>query len=198
MIRRPPRSTLSSSSAASDVYKRQLHKACVLGHYRIVHPHTAPPESTPPGSTPSSMPPPEEFETEEVNDSDNKREANGGLCTHCGKYVHSDGGFACAFMGNAGISCPATHIHVFCVEEHYKTVHHDVPYIMMATFSPSDGLRRDEMSLPASSVPPPRAPTDARRGIPQGDSVTPIAWKSILSKKPVSYTHLTLPTKRIV
>src|SRR5674536_375176 len=25
MIRRPPRSTLSSSSAASDVYKRQLH-----------------------------------------------------------------------------------------------------------------------------------------------------------------------------
>src|SRR5664279_5312883 len=27
MIRRPPRSTLSSSSAASDVYKRQLYKA---------------------------------------------------------------------------------------------------------------------------------------------------------------------------
>src|SRR5665648_579915 len=26
MIRRPPRSTLSSSSAASDVYKRQLHQ----------------------------------------------------------------------------------------------------------------------------------------------------------------------------
>src|SRR5674536_354137 len=26
MIRRPPRSTLSSSSAASDVYKRQLHR----------------------------------------------------------------------------------------------------------------------------------------------------------------------------
>eukprot|EP00658_Telonema_sp_P-2_P077412 TRINITY_DN69_c0_g1_i17.p1 TRINITY_DN69_c0_g1~~TRINITY_DN69_c0_g1_i17.p1 ORF type:complete len:108 (+),score=49.96 TRINITY_DN69_c0_g1_i17:122-445(+) len=26
MIRRPPRSTLSSSSAASDVYKRQVHK----------------------------------------------------------------------------------------------------------------------------------------------------------------------------
>ena len=26
MIRRPPRSTLSSSSAASDVYKRQLYK----------------------------------------------------------------------------------------------------------------------------------------------------------------------------
>ena len=25
MIRRPPRSTLSSSSAASDVYKRQMH-----------------------------------------------------------------------------------------------------------------------------------------------------------------------------
>src|SRR5674536_241661 len=28
MIRRPPRSTLSSSSAASDVYKRQLRKLC--------------------------------------------------------------------------------------------------------------------------------------------------------------------------
>eukprot|EP00656_Telonema_subtile_P048929 TRINITY_DN596_c0_g1_i1.p1 TRINITY_DN596_c0_g1~~TRINITY_DN596_c0_g1_i1.p1 ORF type:complete len:156 (+),score=40.61 TRINITY_DN596_c0_g1_i1:120-587(+) len=28
MIRRPPRSTLSSSSAASDVYKRQLQVAC--------------------------------------------------------------------------------------------------------------------------------------------------------------------------
>eukprot|EP00658_Telonema_sp_P-2_P078359 TRINITY_DN7315_c0_g1_i4.p1 TRINITY_DN7315_c0_g1~~TRINITY_DN7315_c0_g1_i4.p1 ORF type:complete len:101 (+),score=18.25 TRINITY_DN7315_c0_g1_i4:141-443(+) len=27
MIRRPPRSTLSSSSAASDVYKRQVYKA---------------------------------------------------------------------------------------------------------------------------------------------------------------------------
>src|SRR5664279_5768661 len=30
MIRRPPRSTLSSSSAASDVYKRQLHDHPVL------------------------------------------------------------------------------------------------------------------------------------------------------------------------
>src|SRR5665648_846400 len=29
MIRRPPTSTLSSSSAASDVYKRQLHKKFV-------------------------------------------------------------------------------------------------------------------------------------------------------------------------
>src|SRR5664279_6471889 len=27
MIRRPPRSTLSSSSAASDVYKRQIHRS---------------------------------------------------------------------------------------------------------------------------------------------------------------------------
>eukprot|EP00658_Telonema_sp_P-2_P078099 TRINITY_DN7230_c0_g4_i1.p1 TRINITY_DN7230_c0_g4~~TRINITY_DN7230_c0_g4_i1.p1 ORF type:complete len:147 (+),score=14.68 TRINITY_DN7230_c0_g4_i1:75-515(+) len=33
MIRRPPRSTLSSSSAASDVYKRQiLDNACVVCH----------------------------------------------------------------------------------------------------------------------------------------------------------------------
>src|SRR5664279_2404840 len=33
MIRRPPRSTLSSSSAASDVYKRQLQAlGCVQGH----------------------------------------------------------------------------------------------------------------------------------------------------------------------
>ena len=32
MIRRPPRSTLSSSSAASDVYKRQIHLlSCVCG-----------------------------------------------------------------------------------------------------------------------------------------------------------------------
>eukprot|EP00658_Telonema_sp_P-2_P053419 TRINITY_DN41954_c0_g1_i1.p1 TRINITY_DN41954_c0_g1~~TRINITY_DN41954_c0_g1_i1.p1 ORF type:complete len:131 (+),score=35.88 TRINITY_DN41954_c0_g1_i1:115-507(+) len=30
MIRRPPRSTLSSSSAASDVYKRQQKRWCVL------------------------------------------------------------------------------------------------------------------------------------------------------------------------
>src|SRR5674536_371467 len=30
MIRRPPRSTLSSSSAASDVYKRQVRRLCVL------------------------------------------------------------------------------------------------------------------------------------------------------------------------
>ena len=29
MIRRPPRSTLSSSSAASDVYKRQTHNLAV-------------------------------------------------------------------------------------------------------------------------------------------------------------------------
>src|SRR5664279_2577512 len=29
MIRRPPRSTLSSSSAASDVYKRQIHRSRV-------------------------------------------------------------------------------------------------------------------------------------------------------------------------
>ena len=29
MIRRPPRSTLSSSSAASDVYKRQIHNLAV-------------------------------------------------------------------------------------------------------------------------------------------------------------------------
>src|SRR5664279_5463320 len=33
MIRRPPRSTLSSSSAASDVYKRQVYK---LQHYRKI------------------------------------------------------------------------------------------------------------------------------------------------------------------
>src|SRR5665648_1298147 len=32
MIRRPPRSTLSSSSAASDVYKRQLHISQVFDH----------------------------------------------------------------------------------------------------------------------------------------------------------------------
>src|SRR5664280_3819580 len=32
MIRRPPRSTLSSSSAASDVYKRQLLKPVPKGH----------------------------------------------------------------------------------------------------------------------------------------------------------------------
>src|SRR5674536_398062 len=33
MIRRPPRSTLSSSSAASDVYKRQVvqHRGCLAG-----------------------------------------------------------------------------------------------------------------------------------------------------------------------
>eukprot|EP00658_Telonema_sp_P-2_P010357 TRINITY_DN13907_c0_g1_i3.p1 TRINITY_DN13907_c0_g1~~TRINITY_DN13907_c0_g1_i3.p1 ORF type:complete len:123 (+),score=16.75 TRINITY_DN13907_c0_g1_i3:147-515(+) len=31
MIRRPPRSTLSSSSAASDVYKRQPPKSCLDG-----------------------------------------------------------------------------------------------------------------------------------------------------------------------
>src|SRR5664279_4856986 len=31
MIRRPPRSTLSSSSAASDVYKRQLESFLTLG-----------------------------------------------------------------------------------------------------------------------------------------------------------------------
>src|SRR5664280_3752256 len=32
MIRRPPRSTLSSSSAASDVYKRQVQNAIDLAH----------------------------------------------------------------------------------------------------------------------------------------------------------------------
>eukprot|EP00658_Telonema_sp_P-2_P052467 TRINITY_DN4068_c0_g1_i1.p1 TRINITY_DN4068_c0_g1~~TRINITY_DN4068_c0_g1_i1.p1 ORF type:complete len:102 (+),score=17.97 TRINITY_DN4068_c0_g1_i1:118-423(+) len=31
MIRRPPRSTLSSSSAASDVYKRQVLKQLIIG-----------------------------------------------------------------------------------------------------------------------------------------------------------------------
>src|SRR5664279_6215001 len=30
MIRRPPRSTLSSSSAASDVYKRQVERECAV------------------------------------------------------------------------------------------------------------------------------------------------------------------------
>src|SRR5665648_599114 len=33
MIRRPPRSTLSSSSAASDVYKRQLRVRAILALY---------------------------------------------------------------------------------------------------------------------------------------------------------------------
>ena len=32
MIRRPPRSTLSSSSAASDVYKRQAHLSAMNEH----------------------------------------------------------------------------------------------------------------------------------------------------------------------
>src|SRR5450756_2685320 len=31
MIRRPPRSTQSRSSAASDVYKRQVHEECLAG-----------------------------------------------------------------------------------------------------------------------------------------------------------------------
>ena len=37
MIRRPPRSTLDRSSAASDVYKRQVHaRVCVVGRRRSV------------------------------------------------------------------------------------------------------------------------------------------------------------------
>eukprot|EP00656_Telonema_subtile_P002775 TRINITY_DN11269_c0_g1_i4.p1 TRINITY_DN11269_c0_g1~~TRINITY_DN11269_c0_g1_i4.p1 ORF type:complete len:160 (-),score=38.24 TRINITY_DN11269_c0_g1_i4:162-641(-) len=35
MIRRPPRSTLSSSSAASDVYKRQIKLGVLVGHWDI-------------------------------------------------------------------------------------------------------------------------------------------------------------------
>src|SRR5664280_3676441 len=41
MIRRPPRSTLSSSSAASDVYKRQVLAyglAVILAYADVVHP----------------------------------------------------------------------------------------------------------------------------------------------------------------
>ena len=42
MIRRPPRSTLDRSSAASDVYKRQLFEGCVadraVGRAISVHP----------------------------------------------------------------------------------------------------------------------------------------------------------------
>src|SRR5450756_2103381 len=37
MIRRPPRSTQSRSSAASDVYKRQVHIIILLGTYRSIH-----------------------------------------------------------------------------------------------------------------------------------------------------------------
>src|SRR5664279_1022382 len=38
MIRRPPRSTLSSSSAASDVYKRQVPEDCsVIGFDDVPH-----------------------------------------------------------------------------------------------------------------------------------------------------------------
>src|SRR5665648_1161852 len=35
MIRRPPRSTLSSSSAASDVYKRQIERGSGQGHTHL-------------------------------------------------------------------------------------------------------------------------------------------------------------------
>src|SRR5664280_3769614 len=35
MIRRPPRSTLSSSSAASDVYKRQVERHVLFLHHRL-------------------------------------------------------------------------------------------------------------------------------------------------------------------
>src|SRR5664279_6608166 len=38
MIRRPPRSTLSSSSAASDVYKRQLLNLHVIPGFRAFDP----------------------------------------------------------------------------------------------------------------------------------------------------------------
>ena len=37
MIRRPPRSTLSSSSAASDVYKRQTIRLSDAGHHNQHH-----------------------------------------------------------------------------------------------------------------------------------------------------------------
>src|SRR5665648_1263420 len=38
MIRRPPRSTLSSSSAASDVYKRQEGDLTLVGRAYVRHP----------------------------------------------------------------------------------------------------------------------------------------------------------------
>src|SRR5664280_787309 len=43
MIRRPPRSTLSSSSAASDVYKRQIRdlSAAFMDYRRVTSPNTA-------------------------------------------------------------------------------------------------------------------------------------------------------------
>ena len=38
MIRRPPRSTLDRSSAASDVYKRQDYKASIKGYDKLARP----------------------------------------------------------------------------------------------------------------------------------------------------------------
>eukprot|EP00658_Telonema_sp_P-2_P039661 TRINITY_DN28340_c0_g1_i3.p1 TRINITY_DN28340_c0_g1~~TRINITY_DN28340_c0_g1_i3.p1 ORF type:complete len:141 (+),score=41.40 TRINITY_DN28340_c0_g1_i3:85-507(+) len=43
MIRRPPRSTLSSSSAASDVYKRQMLRLCPLMRPRDRERNSTPP-----------------------------------------------------------------------------------------------------------------------------------------------------------
>src|SRR5680860_190570 len=48
MIRRPPRSTQSRSSAASDVYKRQLVDQDPLDHMYAVHQVPGPPETTAP------------------------------------------------------------------------------------------------------------------------------------------------------
>src|SRR5664280_3618215 len=60
MIRRPPRSTLSSSSAASDVYKRQLVSAAALAALDVVPSENRSPvgqqsrrESTEAGGSPS-------------------------------------------------------------------------------------------------------------------------------------------------
>eukprot|EP00658_Telonema_sp_P-2_P036306 TRINITY_DN26294_c0_g1_i1.p1 TRINITY_DN26294_c0_g1~~TRINITY_DN26294_c0_g1_i1.p1 ORF type:complete len:231 (-),score=40.47 TRINITY_DN26294_c0_g1_i1:94-786(-) len=55
MIRRPPRSTLSSSSAASDVYKRQQQLSRAPYHPAPPEPPLQPPNHEPIGVTPSEL-----------------------------------------------------------------------------------------------------------------------------------------------
>eukprot|EP00656_Telonema_subtile_P010239 TRINITY_DN14905_c0_g2_i1.p1 TRINITY_DN14905_c0_g2~~TRINITY_DN14905_c0_g2_i1.p1 ORF type:complete len:191 (-),score=27.48 TRINITY_DN14905_c0_g2_i1:112-684(-) len=190
MIRRPPRSTLSSSSAASDVYKRQQHGCCVIitmgKRKKKPVEISGPPASTPPPSTAKPVVP----------------SRPGDLC------AEADAIFIAADTAN-GSDGELSHSEL----KKYLKTHPELKQRLgieswSACFQEADtdgsgSFSKEEWARffahKASGAPDTneeRAAAQETVSEPQEEELA--AEATLAEQEPVSYTHLTLPTKRIV
>ena len=165
MIRRPPRSTLSSSSAASDVYKRQREHGRSSNHRPTTS--RAPTRSRdPPTPTHASV----SSNSSECTDHPGRALAIVRISSSC---AHLEMSGRPASVGSPPTAAGVVHrVRVVPGNQHPRTVFAQRRHKVVIVTTPKD--------LDSSTK------SAGERGMGVGDFAS------------VSYTHLTLPTKRIV